>query len=266
MKSKFLIYIFITLNLIFNLSCSESSGDNYSSYFPNSTASNYFKRSTSITIEIHYEDGAEPYVGDINTALGPEPLWNITEDNIIELFSARTVTPTITVPKILAEMNIIPDQNKTSWTPNDAVELYERHHNLTATQTEAVFYIYFVKGNSSSGTTTIAFSVNTTPVIIVFKDVITSASMSDAVRRFIEQSTIVHELGHAFGLVNNGIPMATDHQDVEHGAHTTNSNCVMYFQNEGIADLQEFYADYFATGDGTLWGPEVLADAFAFSD
>ncbi len=260
--------IFLSLLLFSVISCTKTSVDDFSSTFPNSTSSNYFKRSTSITVEVHYESGAEPFVGDIapSPMVGaPEPIWNIVEDNILELISARTVLPSLAVPKTLTEMNILPDLNKTLWTANDAVELYNDHHDLVSTQTQAVFYIYFVKGNSTSGTSTIGFSVNTTPVIIIFKDVINAASMNDAVKKFVEQSTIVHELGHAFGLVNNGIPMVEDHQDIIHGAHTTNIDCVMYYQNEGT-DIQTFYSNYFLTGNAVLWGPEVLADAAAFSD
>ena len=29
----------------------------------------------------------------------------------------------------------------------------------------------------------------------------------------VEQSTIVHEIGHAIGLVNNGVPATTAHHD-----------------------------------------------------
>lgn len=256
----------LILICVFNLSCSPNSSDNFSSQFPNSTPSNYFKKSTSLIVEIHYESGALPFEGNISSTQGNEPLWNITEENIIELFSARTTLPTISVPKAISEMNLIPDQNKSSWTANDAVDLFERHHNLQPTQTQGVFYIYFVNGFSSSGQSTIAFSVNTTPVILVFKDVITQSGVSNILQRFIEQSTIVHELGHAFGLVNNGIPMVVNHQALDQSAHTQNQDCVMYYLNEGLIDLIPFYTQYNNSGDATLWGPEVLADAFAFSD
>jgi hypothetical protein len=181
------------------------------------------------------------------------------------LFLCRLMLPMVSIPKALANMNALPAQSKDTWTPEEVVDLYKKHHLLVATKTAAVFYVYFVNGYSSSGSSTIAFSINTTPVVAVFKDVIRNSG-GVVVQKFVEQSTMVHELGHAFGLVNNGIPLTSDHQDVEHGAHTINSDCVMYWLNEGSADLQAFVANYIITGDTVMWGPEVLADAEAFSD
>lgn len=76
----------------------------------------------------------------------------------------------------------------------------------------------------------------------------------------------MHELGHAIGLVNNGIPMSSPHQDAEHGAHTTNNECVMYWLNEGPSGLRDFVAQYIVSGETLMWGPQVLSDAEAFSD
>ena len=98
----------------------------------------------------------------------------------------------------------------------------------------------------------------------MFKDVI-KATGGNFVQRYVEQSTLVHEMGHALGFVNNGIPMASPHQDTEHGAHTTNSNCVMYYLNEGASDMASFVGRFITGGDINMWGPEVLSDAEAFS-
>lgn len=85
------------------------------------------------------------------------------------------------------------------------------------------------------------------------------------VRRFVEQSTIVHELGHALGFVNNGVPMVTNHQDVAHGRHTTDDQCVMYYLNEGTADLIQFFQRFLTSHSLVMWGSAVRADAQAFS-
>ena len=63
---------------------------------------------------------------------------------------------------------------------------------------------------------------------------------NNAVVEFVEQSTLVHELGHLAGLVNNGAPTVSDHEDKEHPHHCTNPNCVMRWENEGLADLLSF--------------------------
>ncbi|MEN0059089.1 MAG: hypothetical protein AAGB31_09655, partial [Bdellovibrio sp.] len=113
----------------------------------------------------------------------------------------------------------------------------------------------------------IGVSLTGTPIIAIFKDVVqsTSGNPNGAVPKFVEQSTMVHEMGHALGFVNNGVPMVTSHQDTAHGAHTTNSNCVMYWLNEGTSDLTQFVLHYINSGNTVMWGSQVLQDAQAYS-
>ncbi len=256
---------FILLGVLFFIlaSCSETD-QGFSNLFPYSKPSFYFKNSENITIEVYYEPDAEPFEGNI----GPNiPLWNITEDNIRQLFSYKSLPPQIFLPKTLNEMNLLTAQNRSSWTVDDVINLYKKNHELSSTKTSPIFYIYFLKGFSSSGQNVIGFSINITPVIAIFKDVINTSAVLLPVRKFIEQSTIVHELGHAFGLVNNGVPLVSSHQDTDHGSHTTNNECVMYWLNEGAESLELFIDKYRNDPTSlTMWGPEVLLDAEAFSD
>ena len=43
-----------------------------------------------------------------------------------------------------------------------------------------------------------------------------------------ERAVLLHELGHAFGLVNRGIPMLHDREADDHAGHSTNPASVMY--------------------------------------
>ncbi len=229
--------------------------------YNNSLSSNYFKSSQKIIVEVYYESGAEPFAG---STLNGMPYWKILEDNLNAIFQYRTSKPIVVVPKDLATMTLIPVQNKTKWTPDDLIQLNTQYKQASPTATEAHFYIYFLKGNSTSSNNVIAESVNGTPVIGIYKNVIT-ASGGPIVQRYVEQSTLVHEIGHALGFVNNGVPMKTNHQDSAHGAHSTNPNCVMYYLNEGAADMMSFVSKFISSGNTIMWGPEVLADAQAFS-
>ena len=224
-------------------------------------AKTYFSKATSVTLEVYYEPGATPFVG--TTKFG-KPYWGILEDNLKAIFQYRTVKPTLVVPKDLSGMTQLSPQNKTSWTIDDVLNLYEKNHQQVSSEINARFYIYFVNGYSSDSNSVIAFSINGTPIIAVFKNVITSSG-GEVVQKYVEQSTIVHELGHALGLVNNGIPMTTPHQDTAHGNHTTNTDCVMYWMNEGKSDLMNFIIKYMTTGNNVMWGPEVLDDVRSFS-
>lgn len=55
----------------------------------------------------------------------------------------------------------------------------------------------------------------------------------------LERSTLLHEVGHAIGLVNNGMPMTRPHEDAEHERHSNNQNSVMYWAIESSAGLRD---------------------------
>lgn len=48
-----------------------------------------------------------------------------------------------------------------------------------------------------------------------------------------ESTVFLHELGHLFGLVDNGTAMASPHEDPDHGGHDVNADCLMYWAIEG---------------------------------
>lgn len=265
MKSQsFWVFLisFISVSLLSN--CSVVS-QGLSESYPLSTPSRYFKTTQRIVVEVYYEPGAEPFAG---TTIGGMPYWNILEDNLNSIFQFRTSAPVVIVPKTLAGMHAIPAQGKTQWTGIDLVALNTIHREASPTETEARFYVYFLNGNFSSGGTAqtgvIGVSIGGTPVLGIFKSVIQNSG-GPVVQRYVEQSTMVHELGHALGFVNNGVPMAVNHQDTAHGKHTSNTNCVMYWLNEGSTDMQQFVAHYISSGTTVMWGSQVLADAQAYS-
>ena len=230
--------------------------------FPEATPENYFNTASAITLEVYYETGAEPYAGNRQNG---QPLWQILDDNLEKAFSFRTRPPERNIPMDLASMQEIKDSQTSQWSADDVFELHQKLALTKPSADHARFYIYFLNGNASSSNNVIGFSINGTPIIAIFKNVIRNSG-GFYVRRFVEQSTLVDEIGHALGLVNNVIPMQTNHQDTENGSHTMNSDGVMYWQNEGAADMANFVAKYITSGETIMWCPEVLADLQGFSN
>ncbi len=110
-------------------------------------------------------------------------------------------------------------------------------------------------------------SIGGTGVIAMFKPVVETLGVLPLVRHFGEQTTLIHEFGHALGLVDNGLPLSSEHLDPEHRAHCEHSDCVMYWANEGVADLADFVSRYVASGDSVVFGPDCRADVqAAFGD
>jgi hypothetical protein len=56
----------------------------------------------------------------------------------------------------------------------------------------------------------------------------------------LETTVLNHEFGHLLGLVNAGTPLLSDHQDVAHGRHCTDEDCLMYWTaetGEGLVNM-----------------------------
>lgn len=229
--------------------------------FQQSTAANYFQKVSQVKIHVYYESGAEPFVGN---QINGRPLWGILDQNMEQIFSYRSQPPSVTLPSSLDQMNQLPSQNKSSWSTQAVYDLYLAHNKGESDSNQAKFYVYFVNGYASSSNSIIGFNIGETPIVVIFKDVIRGTGGA-IVQRYVEQSTLVHEMGHALGLVNNGLPMKQNHQDPNHGAHTSNSDCVMYYLNEGASDMASFVGQFISGGDVTMWGPEVLNDVQNFS-
>jgi hypothetical protein len=95
--------------------------------------------------------------------------------------------------------------------------------------------------------------------------VVRSSSGLSNIQRYVEQSTLVHELGHAIGLVNNGVPLVSAHQDGPHGAHCTDTSCVMYWQNEGASAMAAWATQYVLSNSTILFKADCLADVDALT-
>lgn len=212
-----------------------------------------------IVLEVDYEPGAEPYTG--SNPFGGDT-WDLFEGNIAALFEGTGVT--VTSPSTLEEMGQMADLPESDFSVERILELDDEYRNTTPSDDTRVFHAiwldgYFsAEGERQSGV--IGVSIGDTGAIAMFKPVIRSLGLTEAVRRFGEQTTLVHEFGHATGLVNNGLDMVNAHQDEENGAHCDDDTCVMYWANEGAGDLAEFVGQYVTSGETVIFDDDCLAD------
>jgi hypothetical protein len=224
----------------------------------------YFTTMTSLVVEVAYEDGAAPYTG---SGLPGQMLWDFSRKNLEFLFQGRATVPQISVPGALADMKLLPAQHKPSWTVADILGLAGAQRTGTCTATTGDFFVVFLNGYFDDGSgpdpNVLAVQITGTSVLALFKQALTGATIGDPsyVGRYMEQSTLVHEMGHALGLVNDGLPMVVNHQDTAHGNHCTNSACVMFWMNEGATAASQFVKNYIMTGNENVFGSECLNDA-----
>jgi hypothetical protein len=220
---------------------------------------------TRVVIEIDFESAQAPFTGPV---AGFGDTFDLTVENVGRLFSNRKA---LTIPRAVAEMEdvgVIPDEALTS---SDLLALADMHRGQRDDAGTKTYYVLFVGGNFADEDGVqpgvLGVSLGNTGVIAMFKDVIrsTSSPLLPNLARFVEQTTLVHELAHAIGLVDTGVPATTAHVDTPHGAHCTNDACVMYYLNEGAADAAMFARQVITTGDRILFDDACLADVDALT-
>jgi predicted Zn-dependent protease len=240
-------------------SCSSQSAGGGSSQ--PSSAELFSSQITSVTVEIDYQTGAEPYTGSAGRL---KDVWQVTRDNVDRVFSKSAKA--LTLPTTLPQMQPLTDVTATTFTTDDVLAIASKHRDTPSAGSMASFYVVFLNGYFSDGATAqkdvLGVSIGHTGVLAMFKPVIAGTD-SAGVARFVEQSTMVHELGHAFGLVDNGVAMASPHEDAAHPAHCTNEKCAMYWANEGASAAVTFVRQVLVTGSNVLYGPECLGDVDA---
>jgi hypothetical protein len=218
---------------------------------------------TSVAIEIDYQPGAEPYVDGAMFASNP---WDLFFHNARVLFGddGRTIRIVQTRPMDLVDEALFSQGRITT--------LSSQHRDHLSTAERRTFHLlfldgYFDKGDGQESRNILGVSLGASGVIAIFKPVIESTATSPLdteTPRLVEQTTVIHEFGHAVGLVNAGLPMASPHQDEEHGRHCTSEDCVMFWLNEQDPSAVVQFALRRITGaSSTLFDEACLADGHA---
>jgi hypothetical protein len=217
---------------------------------------------TDVVIEIDFEAGQQPFTGP---TIGMGDTFDLSQANIERLFAGKKQ---IVLPRTLDAMQDIGNIADEELTVSDILDIAAAHRDQQDSGATRTYYVVFVSGHFDDGTGpqqgVLGVSIGTTGVIAMFKDVIRSTNVVGTnVVRFVEQSTLIHELAHSFGLVDNGVPMVQQHRDTEHGKHCDNDRCVMFFLNEGASDAAAFVQQQVLTGNSILFDANCLADVDA---
>ena len=220
----------------------------------------------SITVNVAYEPNAEPYAG-YSPDFPDLQYWSVLDMNLQALFHGRILEPKFFVPKDLSEMEKIQQSNQKSWNIDQIVELANKVWDISETQENAEFYVLFLNGYLNDGFTlrkdVTGESLGRTPVIAIFKGIIAESPLSLFDNSIFEQETLVHEIGHSMGLVNNGIPMISDHEDPEHRRHCTVHNCVMGWKYEW-GQVSAFSEQFISTGSVMMFCDKCIADTSGY--
>ena len=217
-----------------------------------------------MVVEIDYQRGAEPYTGS-TVAFGDT--WTVFKTNAAKLFEGTGKT--VEVPTTLEAMEAFDDVSGDQFTSEAILAIADRHRGTQTGGDVIGYYVVWLDGyferDGARDTQVLGVSIGRTGVIAMFKPVIESSALPlvPGVSRAVEQAVLVHEFGHAIGLVANGLPLASAHHDEPHGAHCTNDQCIMYWAIEGVAAARDFAQKRITRSDVVLFGDECLADVAA---
>ncbi len=230
-----------------------------------SNLSLYFDKMQNFESKVFYERGHEPYVG---TRINGKAYWDFFARNISTLLRLEERSISFSYPKTLSDMTELRAINKDSWTTQELILKFSELPVIKNTEALGAVNILFVGGlfKNNDGELqngVLGIYISDTNNIVIFKDVVKEIEETQGIRvaRFSEQSLLVHEVGHAMGLVENGVPARSDHHDKEHGSHCTNQDCVMHWLNEGATDMSNYVRRLILTGDENLFGQHCLEDA-----
>ncbi len=215
---------------------------------------------TQMDLKVYYEHDATPYTGP----LGAHDTWDVTHESLVALFQNHPAR-TITEPHVVSAMTKFNARNKLYWTPTDLLELAsELNHDLESGTTVRPLVV-FVKGYYDlGGAGALGVQLTGYPIAFIFKDAIRAVGGTPLQQKYLEQSVVVHELGHALGLVNLGIPVLSGHEDSSHLGHTSDADCVMNWKVDNAPQALSQIQPWVNTNRLNLFGTKSLDDAQAY--
>lgn len=132
--------------------------------------------------------------------------------------------------------NEIPSKGKTSYSIAEISSVESSSRTQKNTATTITIFMFFADGDYSANLPSLKYfglTMSNSSLTVFEKTVKVYAGASGQPSVVNLESTVaLHELGHMFGLVDNGSPMQSAHQDSAHAAHCDNDTCLMYFNSD----------------------------------
>ena len=148
----------------------------------------------------------------------------------------------------IVESADIPADKSKKYSLNEIRALETEHRDRRSSGDTAVLYVLYLAGGYSedAGDSRVLGIAYGGTSVAMFKGNIQEATRSGIVggirvptveERCIERAVLVHEFGHAAGLVNLGTAMQRPHEDPANRGHSANQASVMYYAVENTVDL-----------------------------
>ena len=113
---------------------------------------------------------------------------------------------------------------------SDIVEVEKDNRAFFNTGKELAVFVFFADGKSATqeeNKYVLGTAYKNTSLAIFQRTILDLSKTSRIDRSRIEATTLKHEFGHLFGLVGNGSPAQSEHEDSENNSHCNQGNCLM---------------------------------------
>ncbi len=209
------------------------------------------RNAESVVIEMDAMAGAQPTFSPLPGGIDP---WALFRSNLPVLLPPNVRS--IDYPKSSEDVAIIRSTPPAPYSDDELLELAESARDVMETAQLAQFHILFLEGDYEVPAGMIpprALHIQGTRIIAVFGGARAETSQGPVT----EQLALLHELGHAVGLVNLSIPSVTGHEDPQSPGHCTDSSCIM----RSTTALDGAVIGFIRGGPApVLFGPHCLTD------
>ena len=162
----------------------------------------------------------------------------------------------------------LPSPNEETLTLQEIASLENEHRTLYNDGRTLAIYIYFADAPSSSddpngNTFTLGAVYRNTSMVLHESTIRLLASKTDGISAGeIEASTLTHEFGHLFGLVDLGTPEVNPHEDPEAANHCLEDGCLMQASLEFTQGMAKVLLERAAKNLTVVpdLGPECIRD------
>lgn len=216
-----------------------------------------------VIIEVDYVPGAEPYLEPLESVGNP---FMLTLENLVALFAASPKDIVLPMDYGAMEPIHVPPG---PYDGSALVAIADAHRDHEANDRVVSYYAVWLNGfyekDGRVDEAVLGAALPDYGIVAMFKPAVKQVDhlFAKSLSRFTEQSAFIHEMGHVLGLVDTGLPLASDHEDGEHAGHCSNTDCVMYWANEGSENLHRFAGQIATSGERVLFDASCLTDARA---
>lgn len=245
---KNLKYFFLASLFVLNIACSSDDDNGNSNSIPGNnlslgrSAHDLLANDTfnNMEVEIVYPEGFAP---ETNSLIQLKNFLELHTYKTNITFIHRQIATPNGAPYTIDEIRTIEENNRTSFNTENTISVF-------------IFFANSDREDTEEGKITLGTAYQNTSMVIFEKTIQGhTQGFGPQYKSSIEITTLTHEFGHLFGLVDIGTEMQTNHLDPDAEGHCDVDGCLMQAQLEFSSGITGMLGD----GIPNL-GPQCIAD------